>query len=262
MGLIASIKEIFSFFFKQGIKSKKAKVFFVLSMIPVVILLIAKIIELTNPDSFISASQIFNRVMVVIYIQLMIPILALFFGSMIINEEVENKTLIYLTTAPIPRPGILIGKFLAYVLLSAIIINLGLLFAFLVVNMDNLMEFAYIKSFFNFLGSGLLALLAYSGFFALASAVIKRSMIFGLLFIFGWESVVQYLPGTTQKFTIMHYVKSILPATSENVKFLVFRLQPSGNVESIVILLLITIVAMGVASYAFLNKEYILTDTD
>ena len=110
MGFIAASKEIFTFFFKHGIKSKKAKIFFLLSFIPVLVLLIAKIIELTNPDARISAADIFSKAMLIIYMQLLVPVLALLFGSLVINEEVDNKTLIYLTTRPVPKPAIILGK--------------------------------------------------------------------------------------------------------------------------------------------------------
>ncbi len=261
MGLFKASREIFLFFFKHGIKSKKAKIFFLLSLIPALILLVAKIIEIANPDARISAQEIFSKVLLIIYIQLLIPVLALLFGSMVINEEVDGKTLIYLTTAPVPKPAIIMGKYVAYILLSAIIVNAGLLLSFVIINVDQLSRIYYLKEFLTFVGVGGLALVAYTAFFALASTLIKRSIIFGLLFIFGWESVVQYFPGTTQKFTIIHYIKSLLPHTAENIKFLVFRLEASGPAESLVVLILLTSLSLAAASLIFKNKEYVLADT-
>jgi ABC-type transport system involved in multi-copper enzyme maturation permease subunit len=262
MGLLAASKEIFTFFFKQGIKSKKAKIFFLLSFLPVLVLLIAKIIELTNPAARITAAEIFSKAMLIIYIQLLVPILALLFGSLVINEEIDNKTLIYLTTSPVPKPAIIVGKYLAYIVLSAIIINAGLLLCFLVINIDQLGEVSYLRQFLTFVGVGGLALIAYSAFFTLLGTLIKKSVILGLLFIFGWENVVQYFPGVTQKFTFIHYIKSLLPYTADNVKFLVFKLEPSGTAESIVVLLLLTLLSLFAASLIFKGKEYILSEND
>jgi len=262
MGLLAASKEIFTFFFKQGIKSKKAKIFFLLSFLPVLVLLIAKIIELTNPAARISAADIFSKAMLIIYIQLLVPILALLFGSLVINEEIDNKTLIYLTTSPVPKPAIIVGKYLAYIVLSAIIINAGLLLCFLVINIDQLGEVSYLKQFLTFIGVGGLALIAYSAFFTLLGTLIKKSVILGLLFIFGWENVVQYFPGVTQKFTVIHFIKSLLPYTADNVKFLVFKLEPSGTAESIVVLLLLTLLSLFAASLIFKRKEYILSENE
>lgn len=260
MGLIASSKEIFTFFFKQGIKSKKAKIFFLLSFLPVLVLLVAKIIELTNPAARISAEEIFSKAMLIIYIQLLVPILALLFGSMVVNEEIDDKTLIYLTISPIPKAAVIVGKYLAYIVLAGIIINAGLLLSFVTINIDHLGEVSYFKQFFTFVGVGGLALVAYSAFFTLIGVLIKKSVILGLLFIFGWENVVQYFPGVTQKFTFIHYIKSLLPYSSENIKFLVFRLEPSGTGESILVLFLLTVISLIAATIIFNRKEYILSD--
>lgn len=260
MDFMAAAKKIFTFFFKHGIRSKKAKIFFLISFLPVLVLIIVKIIELTNPISRVSAADIFSKAMLIIYIQLLVPVLALLFGSMVINEEVDDKTLIYLTTSPIPKPAVIVGKYTAYILLSAIIISAGLLLCFITINIDQFGDMAYFKLFVTFIGVGGLALIAYSAFFTLLGTFIKKSVILGLLFIFGWENVVQYFPGVTQKFTFIHYIKSLLPYTSENVKFLVFRLEPSGTAESIVVLLLLTIISLIAASIIFNRKEYILSD--
>lgn len=231
-----------------------------LSFLPVLVLIIAKIFELTDPGARITAADIFSKAMLIIYIQLLIPILALFFGSLVVNEEMDNKTLIYLTTSPVPKPAIILGKYAAYILLTAIIVNAGLLLSFITINIDRLGRAVYVNQFLTFVGVGFLALLAYTAFFTLLGTIFKKSVVFGLLFIFGWESLVQYFPGVTQKFTFIHYVKSLLPYSAENVKFLVFKLEPSGTAESLVVLLLITIISLAVGSFIFNKREYILSD--
>ena len=107
-----AFKEILFFSFKQELKSKRTRLFFLIGFLPVLIFVIVKIIELTNPQAHVTAAQIFPRTILIIYIKLLVPILSLFFGSSIINEEVENKTLVSLTTSPIPKPAVVIGKFI------------------------------------------------------------------------------------------------------------------------------------------------------
>ncbi len=68
-------------------------------------------------------------------------------------------------------------------------------------------------------------------------AFMKKSILLGLFFVFGWESVVQYFPGVTQKFTIIHWVKSLLPIPPGQDGFLIFQLQPSPALESVIVLL-------------------------
>jgi ABC-2 type transport system permease protein len=264
MDFSRAFKEIFGFFFKQELKAKRTKVFFLLSFLPILIVLIAKIIEISSPYGKGTSAQVFTQVVLTIYIQLLIPILALFFGSGIVNEEVENKTLVFLTTAPIPKPSIITGKFAAYVLLGIIIVNVGLILCFLIVNINRLGNMVHIKEFFSFISVGIVALVTYMALFMLLGTLLKKAgVVLGLLFIFGWENVVQYFPGVTQKFTIIHWIKSLLPhgARGTVFKFLMLQLEPSSTLESLVVLIIFVIGALVAASLIFQNKEYILSET-
>ena len=263
MTLTAAIKEIYLFFLGQEIKSRRARLFFIISLIPVLVLILAKVVEMTNPNADVTAAQVFSRVLLIVYIQLLIPILALVYGGLIVNEEVDQKTLVFLTTSPIPKPSVIIGKYGAYATLSAIIVNIGLILCFAIINVNRLGNMVYVKEFFSFMGAGLLALVAYMGLFTLLGALMKKSMVIGLLFIFGWENIVQYFPGVTQKFTVIHYIKSLLPSGGGKSSFLYFllvRVQPSSTAESIIILLVILTAALTLASFVFQNREYVLSD--
>lgn len=264
MSLIAAIKEIYKFFLVQELKSRRTKIFFIISLIPVLVLLLAKVVELTNPNSDVTAAMVFSRVLLIVYIQLLIPVLALVYGGLIVNEEVDQKTLVFLTTSPIPKPSVVIGKYGAYATLSAITVNIGLVLCFLIININRLGDMIYVKAFFSFIGAGLLALVAYMGLFTLLGTLMKKSMVMGLLFIFGWENVVQYFPGVTQKFTLIHYIKSLLPSGGGKASFLYFllvRVQPSSTAESITMLLLILVASLALAAFVFQNREYVLSDS-
>ena len=59
-------------------------------------------------------AAVFTEILMVFFLQFYIVILALFYGTSITAEEVENRTLCYLITRPIPKPAIVLGKFAAY----------------------------------------------------------------------------------------------------------------------------------------------------
>ncbi len=71
---------------------------------------------------------------------LIILILALFYGTSVCSEEVEGKTLPYLITRPIPRAAVVLGKYAAYTAIMTGLVTLGLLFSFLVLNLDRLLD--------------------------------------------------------------------------------------------------------------------------
>ena len=227
-------------------------------------MLIAKINEIRSPYGEATSAQVFTQAVLIIYIQLLIPILALLFGSGIVNEEVDNKTLVFLTTSPVPKPSIIIGKFAAYVLLSIIIVNVGLFLCFLIVNINRLGNMVHVKEFVSFVGVGIVGLVTYMALFTLLGTLLKKAgVVLGLLFIFGWETVVQYIPGVTQKFTVIHWIKSLLPhgARGTVFKVLMFQLEPSSTLESLVVLIIFVTGALVAASLIFQNKEYILSET-
>lgn len=263
MTMITASKVIFSFFLNGELKAKRTRALFIISAIPFILLLIAKIIEMSTPGTRISTARIFSNLVLYSYIQYLIPILSLLFGSRIVNEEMDRKTLVFLTTCPIPKPSVIMGKFVAYFLLSLLIVNLGLLLCFLSVNLNTLDQMVYVKEILGFAGAGFMALLTYMAFFTFLGTVMKKAIIPGLLFVFFWENIVQYFPGVTQKFTITHFVKSLLPVTPENksfFKFLVAQLEPSSTIGALIVMMVITGLSLAAACYFFQKREYIMSD--
>jgi ABC-2 type transport system permease protein len=248
------IPVIFASFFRSGLKAKRTRVFIVLSLVPVVLMFIVRIVDVTNAGDF------FSKVMLSLYFQLLIPVLALFFGTTIVNEELDNKTLVYLTTVPVPRRAVILGKYLAAYLMLLLIVGSGFLLSFLASALNRLNQASAWEDLAVYLGAALLALFCYSALFTAAGAIMKKSILLGLFFVFGWESVVQYFPGVTQKFTIVHWVKSLLPIPPGEGGFLIFQLQPSPALESVAVLIIAGLLFLFLAVLIFQRKEYILSD--
>ena len=56
-----------------------------------------------------------------------------------------------------------------------------------------------------------LGLAVYGALFALIGAVLKRPLVIGLVFAFGWEQVALLVPGYLKRFTIAHYLQALVP---------------------------------------------------
>ncbi len=84
-------------------------------------------------------------------------------------------------------------------------------------------------------------------------------MVFG----FGWENVIQYFPGSTQKLSIVHYLKSLLPyhppsvGGGRGVALLLFRLEPTTPLAAVLILIALTAGLLALACWVFRTKEYL-----
>jgi len=259
-----SFRSIFGFFFFAGRKARKTKVFFVIGFLPVLMALVIKLNQIFFGGRTIDGMGVFSNIIMAFYLQFLILILALFYGSSVCLEEIEGKTLTYLTTRPISKSAIILGKYAAYVVFIVAMVAAGVVFSFLILNFEDLLDFSVWAVLAKDLGVLALGLICYTAFFAFLGTFFKRSILFGLIFAFGWENVVQYFPGATQRFTIVHYLKSLLPGgtvtTGGRFAFLLFRLEPSSPLAAIVTLLIVTAVFLGLACLLFSQKEYLFEE--
>jgi ABC-type transport system involved in multi-copper enzyme maturation permease subunit len=259
----SAIGQVFAFFFKLGRKSGRTRTFAVLGLIPVVLAVVVRIV-LRGREGDIAA--VFGEILMVFFLQIYIVILSLFYGTSITAEEVENRTLAYLLTRPVPKTAVVLGKYGAYAALMFAMTAVGLGLSFFLLNAGRLGDRAVFATFLKSLGVLALGILAYTAFFAFLGTVLKRAIILGLIFGFGWETVIQYFPGSTQRFSIVHYLKSLLPYRSvtggggRGVALLLFRLEPTPPLLAGVALAAIAAVFLALACGVFRAKEFLPED--
>jgi len=256
-----SVGRIFAVFFRQGRRSRRTRFFFLFSFLPVAVSLVIKFNQIFSGKTGREGTYLFTNLIMLFYLQMIILILALFYGTSVCSEEVEGKTLPYLITRPVPRAAVVLGKYAAYTAVTTGMVTLGLLFSFLVLNLDRLFDPSLYGQLGRYLGVLILGLVAYGALFTFFGSTFKRSIFFGLLFSFGWENVIQYFPGSTQRLAIAHYLKSFLPAAPQGrFSFLTFRLEATPPGLALLMLFVIAAVALAAACLVFSIKEYKLED--
>jgi hypothetical protein len=117
-------------------------------------------------------------------------------------------------------------------------------------------------TFFSYLGVLGLGILAYTAFFTFLGTLLKKAILLGLVFGFGWENIIQYFPGSTQRFSIVHYLKSLLPyrpmgGGGKGVALLLFRLEPTSPALAVLMLAVVAGVFLALACWVFRTKEYL-----
>jgi ABC-2 type transport system permease protein len=256
-----SIRRVFSVFWPLGRKARRTKFFVLFSLLPVAVALIIRLNEVFAGRRLHEGIFVFTNIIMVFYLQMIVLVLALFYGTSVCSEEVEGRTLAYLTTRPVPKSAVVLGKYAAYTLIGMAMVGLGLVLSFLVLNFDHLFDPQADLVLLRYIGVLSLGMIAYGGLFTFMGAALKRSVFFGLLFCFGWENAIQYFPGSTQRLAIAHYLKSFLPAAPPGrFAFLTFRLEPTSAGLALLILGLLTAGCLGLAGFVFSKKEYILED--
>jgi len=247
---IYSIKTIFLFFFKTILKTKRIKFFVFFSFVPALIIFITKIVskDAANPDF----NTLFYKIGLVFFFSFFIQVLSLFAGTSIINDEVNNKTLIYLTTKPISKSSILIGKFMANFLISILIMSIGLFLAYTTALKNH--NFALME-LFSIIGVSIISILSYSALFLFFGTILKRPVIIGLIFCFGWEPVTKLIGGNLTKFSFSFYINKLLPRN-----ILEYSSFPSSINSSLTSLLMFSLIFILLSTFVFTKKEYILSD--
>lgn len=218
------------------------------------------ILALNLVPAALPASQVFGTLMSTAVMRFLVVFVTLFYGTALISEEVEGKTLTYLFMRPIPKPTIMLGKYLALVWIGSILVLPVVIASYFILyaGADMRPFLSEIDVLCRDVGIIFLALLAYGSFFSLLGAWLKHSILTGLVYAFGWEGIVSVLPGFTRKLTIAHYLQSIFPHEDTLGAISMLVGERTDPVESIVTLALLTIFFVAAASLLVREKEYVL----
>ena len=170
--------------------------------------------------AFFSASQFaeqgnetFVKMVQTLYLQAIVPLISLFFGCMLVGEDVEAQTIPYIMTRPMPRSAWIVGKYLAFMIitLSIMIPAVFLLFCSCITLADFSFTTPYIMLMLHYELVIAIALMGYGAFCMFLGALFKRPVIVGVCLLFGWQQLAMRIPGLIRFFTIEKYVREILP---------------------------------------------------
>jgi ABC-2 type transport system permease protein len=211
----------------------------------------------------VGGAALFGLMIWVLYIRFIVPVLGVFYGTALIADEVEDKTITYLFTRPIPRASVLLGKYLAYLTCTILLVLPSVVVVyFLVVPLGGGSIAASFPALVEDLGILAAGLAAYGAVFAFVGARLKRPLVLGLVFAFGWEPGVLLFPGYLKRLTVAYYLQALVPHgmpqnSAVSVMMQIMREVPSVAV-SLAALAAITAVGLWAAGRAVEVQEYVL----
>jgi ABC-2 type transport system permease protein len=237
--------------------------------LPVLLALLVRTLQALGAPSMrvegqvISGPAIFGFMVWWLYLRFIVPILALYYGTALVADEVEDKTITYLFTRPIPRGAVLLGKFLAYFVCTVMVVLPSLMLVYFLMGLSGSARLVdTFPSLLKDLGLVVLGLLAYGGLFAWVGAQFKRPLVIGLVFVFGWEQLAMLIPGYLRQFTVSYYLQSLVPhaVMGEGIVSLLQSLvqQKASLVTSVVMLVGIGVVFVYLAMRVIARREYVL----
>ena len=255
------IKIIYSFFTTQLLRSKKTRFFILFSLIPLIVFLLINGLKLIYNDNLLAGSLFFKNGGMPFFFQFYIQLVSLLFGAAVLSDEIDNKTLIYLNTSPVSKLSILTGKLASYLSVSFLCFAAGSVILYILTHFQGILTATGLLKLLQLEFAGLIAITAYSSLFLLFGVSLKKSTIIGLVYIFGWETIAQILPGTAQKLTIFFYLNSLTPIPIPREKGIlgISVVQP-GFTEALIILVTVSLIFVAASVYMFRKKEYLLAD--
>ena len=205
---------------------------------------------------------IFGMMIWIFYLRFTVPVLGVFYGTSLIADEVEDKTITYLFTRPIPKGAVLIGKYFAYMVCTLCVVLPSIMLVYLlIVPLQGSLGAAF-PDLLKDLAILSIGLAAYGALFAFIGAKFKRPLLVGLIFVFGWEQAALMFPGYMRYYTVAYYLQALVPHGMPNDGAIslfqnIFRETP-GLLRAVSGLVAITAVSLGLAAWVVERKEYVL----
>jgi hypothetical protein len=177
------------------------------------------------------------------------PLLALFYGTGAMREEIEDQTLTYSFSRPVGRHWLYAARVLAAAVPVALLTVPAALFAGLPDGADVSLRYGF---------GAALATITYGSFFALAGQLIKWPAWFGLAFLAFWEAGVGTVPGFLGRLTLVTHVRALMGLRPWGGPWTQWW-QPPAVPVSVTVLVLVTAATLWIGGQIVRRREFVLT---
>lgn len=198
-------------------------------------------------------------------VQVIVPLVALVLAGGVVAEEIDDRTITYLFTRPVPRASILLGRWLASAVPIVLLVGLSSWAVMQLLGPAASAErtTAWLPAGFpaRLVVTVMMGAAVYSAVFAAAGALFRHPIIVGLAYTFVIEAFLGNLPGSNQKATIAFYLRSYLFAHDPELGELreaIFNVPLVSAPDAVRALSLILIVVLALGALRFSRREYVL----
>jgi ABC-type transport system involved in multi-copper enzyme maturation permease subunit len=227
---------------------------------------VAALMALAPPSDFSTLERVygvFDALLHMLFLPLIVFFIANLLGFSLLRQEVEDQTLHYLLLQPVGRATIVGAKFAAFLTVSASAAIASLWISYFLMALPRATFGEVIEGLFRggrglvmLEESGVLALgMAAYGALALFMGVVFRSVIYMVLLL-GWESALAFMPSNLKLWTIVHHLRSMLPARPKLPGRLFEVLgEPTSASTSAIALIVFSLVAVAATIAVFRNRQ-------
>ncbi len=217
--LTSGILRIFDLSLGQMLWSRRTVFMGLVVAAPMALALLYRLLHASFGDPEVNGqamrgTTLFGMTIWLLYLRFIVPILGVFYGTALVADEVDDKTITYLFVRPIARRAILLGKYLAYVASTLLVVLPSVMIVYFLTTALDLhviaQSFPALVKDLVLLGAGLAV---YGAVFAFVGTRVKHPLVLGLVFAFGWEQFALFVPGYLRRLTVMYYLQALVPHT-------------------------------------------------
>lgn len=173
----------------RQIRSRKTVLLFLVQLLPA---LIAFVTLLTGDRDGLS---VFEATFEAVYLPLLLPLAALFFGGPTVVDEVEGRTITYLTLRPLSRSTLFLGKLATSITLAIAVTVIPVVLFFLICVLGSPASFG---DGLSLLGSAvattIAGAIAYTAVFAFLGVIFASTLLPGIVYFVVVELILAAIP--------------------------------------------------------------------
>jgi ABC-type transport system involved in multi-copper enzyme maturation permease subunit len=192
----------------------------------------------------------------VLYLQLLVLLYSLVYGSSMINENMDNRTMTYLTIRSAKRFEIVIWKYVGLVFSVQLMFTFSIIVTYLILGSHGPVSeiWSNIGILLILLFTVNLGIAVYVALFSMFGTAFKHPLMVGILFAFFWEVIMVYIPANVKMVTIMHYLQSIF-RSNRTISEAIDLGDSTGSVFSTTFLVVLSVVFLSFSIYILTRKD-------
>ena len=239
---------------KRSLKGWRAVAALVLALVPAALAVLVR----TGGASQRDQEQFFYGMLSFWQFGIAVPVCALLFATAFPWPEAEEGTLTYWFTSPIPRWTVMLGRWVASLVVGSVVLSAGILAIGLPLSTPPEADTRGVMS--SALAATLMAFPAYLALFQLVATRFRWGLAFGIVFAF-IENFISILSGTIVKLTLIFYVRSLVwpavPKASRGAAEDFLRIaEPASTAGAIGTFAVVTVLSLGLSLLLVQIIEY------
>ena len=182
------------------------------------------------------------------------PVMAMIFGTSLIRDEIDDRSITHIATAPLDRAFAYVGYYLPLVVAVTVSMLAIITAGFLAFFAQHDLGAVALETYAAFALLIVIGSAVYSSLFLAISVLFKKPVFFGLFYAFVWEAFIGSLGGAIEKASVKHYLRSLGSEWVDYGDMSSFE-GATSVVASALILLVIAVFFLVLGALLFREKE-------